>query len=67
MNKVAQTLRELRVERHMTQREFASLLGVSEKTISNYEIAKRSPSIEFLIRVSKTFNVTLDYLTRGIK
>ncbi len=67
MNKVAQTLRELRVERHMTQREFASLLGVSEKTISNYEIAKRSPGIEFLIRVSKTFNVTLDYLTRGIK
>lgn len=46
----------------LTQNELAERLGVSQQTISKYENGSREPDLENLIRMSKIFHVTTDYL-----
>ena len=43
---IGQRLREVRGD--ASQTEFADQLGVTYKTISNYEIGKRVPDVEFM-------------------
>jgi transcriptional regulator with XRE-family HTH domain len=46
----------------MTQKEVAAKLGVSRGTIGMYETGKRNPDTETIIRLTKIFGVTADYL-----
>lgn len=46
----------------MTQQELADKIGVSRGTIGMYEIGKRDPDTNTLIKIAQTFNVTTDYL-----
>lgn len=58
----SQKLRMLRESRHLTQLQVANRIGVTKATISAYETAIKAPSIEMLIRLSRLFGVTVDYL-----
>ena len=53
---------ELRVALNWTQVDLAKRLRVVKQTVSNWENENIQPSIEMLIRLSKLFNVTTDYL-----
>ena len=55
-------LRELRLERNMSQQRLAMELSMTQNTISRYEIGEREPGIKDLIRIADYFNVSLDYL-----
>lgn len=55
-------IKELRHIRNMTQRELASDLGFAQTTYSQYELGKRQPEFDVLVRISDYFNVTTDYL-----
>ena len=55
-------LRELRLERNMTQQRLAMELSMTQNTISRYENGEREPGIKELIRIADYFNVSLDYL-----
>ena len=55
-------LRELRLERNMSQQRLAMELSMTQNTISRYENGEREPGIEELIRIADYFNVSLDYL-----
>lgn len=55
-------LRLLRNEKKMTLDELAPLLGVTKSSLSRFENNLRKPSREFLIRCSKYFNCSIDYL-----
>ena len=55
-------LRELRVERNMSQQRLAMELSMTQNTISRYENGEREPGIKELIRIADYFNVSLDYL-----
>ena len=55
-------LRELRLERNMSQQRFAMELSMTQNTISRYENGEREPGIKELIRIADYFNVSLDYL-----
>ena len=46
----------------MTQKERADKLGVTKSVVSYYELQERSPSPEVLIKLSRIFHVTTDYL-----
>lgn len=59
-------LRSLRLENKMTQGQVASRIGVATSAISSYESGVRLPSYNVLIRISRLFHVTTDYLL-GIK
>lgn len=60
--KFGNILSYLREKNKITQKDLARTLGVSRGTIGMYEIGKRDPDTETLIKISKYFNVTTDYL-----
>ena len=53
---------ELRLSFNWTQVQLAQKLGVTKQTVSNWENDNIQPSIEMLIKLSKIFNVSTDYL-----
>ena len=56
-------LHELRKARGMTQKELSEALGVTIRTVTNYENGSREPNIATLIKLADLFDVSLDYLT----
>lgn len=59
---IGERIKSLREERKITQQELARYLGVSQKTISNYENGERSPDPDTLRKIADYFDVTVDYL-----
>ena len=55
-------LKELRSSLNLTQKEFAEQVGASTVSISSYEIGAKTPSLEMLLSIAKTFHVSLDWL-----
>ncbi|MDY3361222.1 MAG: helix-turn-helix domain-containing protein [Clostridium celatum] len=55
-------LKTLREQKNITQLELANILGVTTRTIQNYESGKREPNIETLEKLSNYFEVQIDYL-----
>ena len=62
MNNFGKKLRNLRKANHLTQKQLAERIGVRNSIISFYEVEERTPSIEIIIKLAKTFHVTTDYL-----
>ena len=54
--------RELRQSYGMSQVELAKHLGVSKQCVSNWENDNIQPSIDMLVKLSKIFNTSTDYL-----
>jgi repressor LexA len=46
----------------MTQSQLASSFNLAESTVSLYELGRRTPDYEMLIKFANFFNVTVDYL-----
>lgn len=55
-------LKSLRIAGNYTQLQVADRLGVSKTIISAYENDLRHPSYENLIKLSKLYNVSTDWL-----
>lgn len=55
-------LKELRLERLMTQKDLGQKLGISLKTVSAYERDERRPDMVLLTEIASIFGVTVDYL-----
>ena len=58
-------LRQIRKSRNLNQQKVAMDLNISREALSHYEKGKREPSLEMLNRLSKYFNVSIDYLING--
>lgn len=58
----SQRLRQLRTDKHLTQAQVASRIGVTASMVSSYETDLRLPSYEVLIRLANLFGTTVDYL-----
>ncbi len=58
----SEKLKALREVRGLTQQQVAQRVGISKAMISAYETASKAPSIEVLIRLSRLFGVSVDYL-----
>ena len=55
-------LKKLRTEDGLTQQQLGDLLGVSKSVVSYYEVNERVPSPDTLVKISKVFHVSTDYL-----
>lgn len=55
-------LRTLRIENKLTQKQVASRIGLAISAVSSYESGSRYPSYEALIKLSRIFHVSTDYL-----
>ncbi|MBR4295465.1 MAG: helix-turn-helix transcriptional regulator [Clostridia bacterium] len=58
-------LKEVRKKKKYSQLKVAMDLSISREALSYYENGKRSPDIDMLIKLSKYFNVSIDYLILG--
>lgn len=59
---LSQRINELRLTNGWSQVQLAKKLNVTKQTVSNWENDNIQPSIDMLVRLAKTFNVTTDYL-----
>ena len=55
-------IKELRLARHLLQRDVAKLLNVSRSSYSLYEADKVMPPMDALITLADFYGVTVDYL-----
>ncbi len=55
-------LRDLRIEKGLTQIELAKQLNLDKSTIAKYETDKIEPSLTMLREFCKFFKVSADYL-----
>ena len=55
-------IRRLRMARGINQVEFAQKIGVTKQCVSNWENDNILPSIEMLVKISRIFNVSTDFI-----
>lgn len=53
---------QLRKKKNWSQTELAKEIKVSRTIVGNYERNENTPSIEVLLKIAKTFGVSVDYL-----
>lgn len=61
---IGEKLTKLRKEQNLTQEQFAEVLQVSRQSVSKWELNVSYPDTEKLIRISKLFDCSLDYLLK---
>ncbi len=66
INKFDIRLKEQREKAGLSQRELARLLGMSPKSIAAWEAGERSPQLLKIVKITKFFRVSLDYML-GLK
>ncbi len=55
---------KMRKENNLTQEQFAELLNVSRQAVSKWESCSSFPDTDKLIRMSKLFSCSVDYLLK---
>ena len=55
-------IRDLREDNDLTQKELAKTLNCSQQVYSNYELGQRDIPTDILIKLSKYYSVSTDYI-----
>lgn len=63
--KIGRFLKELRLERGLTQEQTAELLGVTNRSVSRWENGNNMPDLSLLIEISKLYGVEIGELLDG--
>lgn len=64
---IADRIQHLRKVKGISQEELADKIGVSRQAVSKWESEQTSPDIEKIILMSDFFDVTTDYILKGIE
>ena len=62
LSKFSEILSKMRTERGVSQKKAAADLGISQALLSHYEKGIRECGLDFVIKCSKYYGVTTDYL-----
>lgn len=65
--KIGQLIRRLRKERHMTQKELAAVLNVTDKAVSKWELGASLPDVALLLPLAEALNVSVTELLGGVR
>lgn len=58
-------LKTARKARNLYQQKVALDLNITREALSHYENGRREPTLEMLVKMSRYFNVSIDYLITG--
>lgn len=61
-NYLGKTIKELRLEEGISQRELGNRLNVCNQTVSFWESGQREPDLDTLLKISRYFQVSTDFL-----
>lgn len=64
---IADRIQSLRKSKGMSQEELADRIGVSRQAVSKWESEQATPDLEKVVIMSDIFEVTTDYLLKGIE
>lgn len=59
---IKERLKELRLEKKLTQAVFAGAIDTNQRQVSKWEIGRLEPNIAMLIKIADYFEVSIDYL-----
>lgn len=62
MKKIGEKIKELRIERGLSQKQLADKIGVATNTVSQYESGKSKTSIDILANLAIELDTTTDFL-----
>ena len=63
---IADRIQNLRKTKGISQEELADNIGVSRQAVSKWESEQSTPDVEKIILLSEYFEVTTDYLLKGV-
>ncbi len=59
---IGKRIKELRIEKNMSQQELGDLLGITKVSVCGYENGTRTPNLETFTQMADIFGTTADYL-----
>lgn len=62
MNRFPERFKLLRLEINLSQHQLSAELNIPRTTISSWELGRRAPDLDMLIKLAAFFNVSTDYL-----
>lgn len=65
MAKINETLKQLRLDRGMTQEEVAEQVGLTRQAVSSYESGRTQPGLDILERLAQVYEVELTDIIYG--
>lgn len=63
--KIGMFLKELRVEKNLTQEKLAELLGVTNRSVSRWENGNNMPDLSLLMEIANIYGVGVDEILDG--
>lgn len=66
MSVIASRIKELRLEKGMTQAQLGAAIGVSQKAVDYWERGVNEPKASYIFKLAQIFDVSSDYLI-GLK
>ena len=60
---IATRLKAIRKGERLTQKAFADKFGISQSSYSGYESGTSVPTLDFLMRLADTYDLSMDYVT----
>ncbi|MBR6484718.1 MAG: helix-turn-helix transcriptional regulator [Clostridiales bacterium] len=64
---ISDRIQALRKAKGMSQEQLADAVGVSRQAVSKWESEQTIPDIDKVVAMSELFDVTTDYILRGIE
>lgn len=64
---ISNRIQTLRKQKGISQEELADKVGVSRQAVSKWESGQSVPDLDKIIIISEYFNVTTDYIIKGIE
>ncbi len=55
-------LKELRLEKNLSQREIANIIGIAQQTYNHYEVGENIIPLKHLNSLANYFDVSIDYI-----
>ncbi len=59
---IGEKIKELRLEHKLSQKELATILKVSDKTVSHWELNYTEPPLSVVVLLKQYFNVSYEEL-----
>ncbi|MGN0396177.1 MAG: helix-turn-helix domain-containing protein [Coprococcus sp.] len=56
-------IREMRINKDMTQKQVADILHIGQRTYADYESGKTRIPVDSLLKLAKHYNVSVDYIS----
>lgn len=60
--RIGKRLKELRLEKNLTQKKVELLTGIKRSSIAQYELDEQLPPIDKLVQFAFLYNVSVDYI-----